>query len=34
MRKSGVLALERPPGCDGPWSASWHLSPELFGLES
>jgi len=34
MRKSGVLALERPVGCAGPWSASWQLSPELFGLDS
>jgi phosphohistidine phosphatase len=34
MRKSGVLALERSPGHGSPWSASWHLSPELFGLES
>jgi phosphohistidine phosphatase SixA len=34
MRKSGMLALERASGHAGPWSASWQLSPELFGLES
>jgi phosphohistidine phosphatase len=34
MRKSSMLALEGGTDRPGSWIASWHLSPELFGMDS